>query len=57
MLRALFALGYSSLAFVLDVPRLAGAVGATLALVLVTGLLAAARAARHDPAEDLAALG
>jgi ABC-type lipoprotein release transport system permease subunit len=57
VLRALFALGYSSLAFVLDWPRLAGAVGATLALVLVTGLLAAVRAARRDPAEDLAAVG
>ena len=57
VLRALFAVGYSSLAFVLDWPRLAGAVGGTLALVLVTGVLAAARAARRDPAEDLAALG
>jgi ABC-type antimicrobial peptide transport system permease subunit len=57
VLRALFALGYSSLAFVLDAPRLGLAVGGTVLLVLLTALLAAGLVGRRDPATDLAHLG
>jgi putative ABC transport system permease protein len=57
VLRALFALGYSSLAFVLDVPRLGLAVGGTVLLVLATAVVAAARVGRRDPAADLTHLG
>jgi putative ABC transport system permease protein len=57
VLRALFALGYSSLAFVLDVERLVAVVAGTLLLVLVTALLAAWSAARGDVGTELADLG
>lgn len=57
VLRGLFALGFSSLAFVLDLPRVAAAVGGTLLLVVVTALLAASTAARGEPDAQLADLG
>jgi ABC-type lipoprotein release transport system permease subunit len=57
VLRALFALGYSSFAFVLDVPRLAVAVLGTLGLVLGTAIVAASASARRSAGEDLQALG
>lgn len=57
VLRLLFAVGYSSLAFVLDVPRLLLAVGGTVLLALVTALLAAATATRQRVGEQLADLG
>ena len=57
VLRLLFALGYSALAFVLDPGRLGAAVGATLLLVVVTSLLAALAVVRREPAAALADLG
>lgn len=57
VLRGLFALGYSSLAFVLDAERLLAAVLGTLLLVVLTALVAAWPAARGEPGAQLADLG
>jgi putative ABC transport system permease protein len=57
VLRLLFALGYSALAFVLDPARLAGAVGLTLLLVVVTSVIAARAVVPREPGPALADLG
>jgi putative ABC transport system permease protein len=57
VLRLLFALGYSALAFVLDAGRLGAALGVTLLLVVLTSLLAALAVVPREPSGALADLG
>ena len=57
VLRGLFAVGYSSLAFVLEPGRLLAAVAVTVLLVVVTTVVAALPAVRQEPSAALADLG